>query len=211
MSMILNLRAISDDRIKDLLENPDSVLHFLYGDFIEPPPPPQPQKNCGLMGFFGNLFGSKKSESSTTTVIEKPAETITSEPAETYDEIDLDKAWHGIHFMLTGEKGETDTTAGLLLAGQQIGDIDVGYGPARILNQHQVQQLYNHLSEISEDVFKEKYDPQKMNALEIYPDIFKPNRDHEENLEYFCEHFELLKDFITRTAQKNDGIIIFMN
>ena len=49
-------------------------------------------------------------------------------------ELDLDKAWHGIHFLLTGSAWEGEEPLCYLLAGgQEVGDEDVGYGPARVL------------------------------------------------------------------------------
>ncbi len=48
-------------------------------------------------------------------------------------EADLDKAWHGIHYLLTGTawKGEPPLCY-LVRGGQTIGDVEVGYGPARV-------------------------------------------------------------------------------
>ena len=47
---------------------------------------------------------------------------------------DLDKAWHGIHFLLTGSAWETTPGAGeSVLGGDPVGP-DRGYGPARLLD-----------------------------------------------------------------------------
>jgi hypothetical protein len=43
-------------------------------------------------------------------------------------ELDGDKAWHGIHFLLTGTAGEgTPPLDFIVRGGQEVGDIDVGY------------------------------------------------------------------------------------
>ena len=69
-------------------------------------------------------------------------------------EIDLDKAWHGIHFLLTGSAWEGDEPLGYLIAaGQPVGDEDVGYGPARVLRPKEVAQLDAALAAISLDNF----------------------------------------------------------
>jgi hypothetical protein len=48
------------------------------------------------------------------------------------NEANLDKAWHGIHFLLTGTNWAGDPPLNFLVAGgAQVGDIDTGYGPAR--------------------------------------------------------------------------------
>lgn len=55
-------------------------------------------------------------------------------------QIDLDKSGHGIHYLLTGSDGEGDPPLNLLVSGgKTIGDIEVGYGPARALTSQQVQ------------------------------------------------------------------------
>jgi hypothetical protein len=70
-------------------------------------------------------------------------------------EIDLDKAWHGIHFLLTGSAWEGDEPLGYLIAaGQPVGDEDVGYGPARVLRPKEVAQLDAALAAISLDNFR---------------------------------------------------------
>src|SRR3712207_3831611 len=61
------------------------------------------------------------------------------EDIEREGEIDLDKAWHGIHFLLTGTAWEgQEPLCYLLVGGEYIGDEDVGYGPARVLRPHEV-------------------------------------------------------------------------
>jgi hypothetical protein len=52
---------------------------------------------------------------------------------------DLDKAWHGIHWLLTGTADSgSEPLCYLLAGGTQIGDIDVGYGPARSFSAEEV-------------------------------------------------------------------------
>ena len=56
--------------------------------------------------------------------------------------IDLDKAWHGIHYLLAGTEWEgTGPAAFLLAGGKEVGDVDVGYGPARALSAAELQQI----------------------------------------------------------------------
>ena len=56
------------------------------------------------------------------------------EDADPDNRVDLDKAWHCIHFMLTGSTYDvTQPLGGAVLGGDGVGD-DLGYGPARILD-----------------------------------------------------------------------------
>lgn len=48
-------------------------------------------------------------------------------------ELDLDKTWHGIHYLLTGTAWEISAGAdAAILGGDDIGE-DNGYGPPRLL------------------------------------------------------------------------------
>ena len=51
---------------------------------------------------------------------------------EGFADFDIDKAWHGIHYLLTGTAWEGAAPLNFLVAGgRPVGDVDVGYGPAR--------------------------------------------------------------------------------
>src|ERR1700722_3238791 len=55
-----------------------------------------------------------------------------ADAGEAYADLDVDKAWHGLHFLLTGTAWEGAPPLDFIVkGGRQIGDVDVGYGPAR--------------------------------------------------------------------------------
>src|SRR5690349_11334743 len=56
--------------------------------------------------------------------------------------LDLDKAWHGLHFLLTGtDWGGTPPLNFIVAGGETIGDVDVGYGPARAFTPEQLAEI----------------------------------------------------------------------
>src|SRR3569832_1383456 len=62
---------------------------------------------------------------------EQFGELLESDDEET--SVDLDKAWHGIHWLLTGSADPTaETLSDAILGGEGIGE-DLGYGPGRLL------------------------------------------------------------------------------
>jgi|SRR5947209_1096153 len=76
------------------------------------------------------------------------------------DEIELDKAWHAIHFLLTGSAWEgAGPLYYLISGGHQIGDVDVGYGPARALTSKQAADFDAALYGITADELRKRYDP----------------------------------------------------
>ena len=55
---------------------------------------------------------------------------VDNKPAE---QLNIDKDWHGLHFLLTGEPYPNETPlAKAILGGTEIGD-DISFGPARYL------------------------------------------------------------------------------
>ena len=54
----------------------------------------------------------------------------------------LDKSWHGIHFLLTGSaEGVRPPVDFILMGGREIGDLDLGYGPARAFTSAETKQI----------------------------------------------------------------------
>src|SRR5579859_1183536 len=65
------------------------------------------------------------------------------------DRVVLNKAWHAIHFVLTGSRlGGSAPLNFLVDEGTPVGAVDVGYGPARVLTSDQVRQLADALAAI---------------------------------------------------------------
>src|SRR5437763_27473 len=120
MSMVACFRRVPDDKLEELLADPESIVDFLED--------------------------------------------------EGYADLDIDKAWHGIHFLLTGTAWEGSPPLDFLVrGGRQVGDVDVGYGPARGFTSAEVQGLARALSAIAPDALLARYDHRAMNALDLYP------------------------------------------
>jgi hypothetical protein len=124
------------------------------------------------------------------------------------EEASLDKAWHGIHYLLTGSAWEGELPLGFICqGGSAVGDIDLGYGPARAFSATEVKALDAALAEIDAEKLAERFDPDEMEALDIYPSIWD---EDEEALAFCVNEFATLKDFIARTAQRGFGMLLCM-
>lgn len=127
-------------------------------------------------------------------------------------ELDLDKAWHGIHFLLTGSAWEGDEPLCYLIAGgQEVGDEDVGYGPARVLRPKEVAQFDAALAAISLDDFRRRFDPTAMMAQQIYPEIWDRDPREDDTLGYLAEYFDMLKTIVRNSAQMQKGLIVWLD
>lgn len=81
---------------------------------------------------------------------------------------DIDKAWHGIHFLLTGSSEEAPLPAGFLLSGGQ-----PLAGASHLLNPSEVAECHRYLSTLADDQLAESYAPDRMEEFDIYPGMWR--------------------------------------
>jgi len=120
--------------------------------------------------------------------------------------LSMDKAWHGIHYLLTGSAKATRDPASLaVLGGKEIG-ADMGYGPARLLSPSQVKEIAAVLKQQTPEKLRAKYAPKNMEKLEIYPDIWV--RDGNEARDYLLDYYQKLARFYEQAASAGQAVII---
>jgi hypothetical protein len=125
--------------------------------------------------------------------------------------VDIEKAWAGILFLLTGKNIDDldHPLAKVLFSGQLIDeDQDLGYGPSHYLNPTQVSEINTQISKISTEDLKKNFDAKKMMELEIYPTIWD---EGDEAFEYLAEYFKALQQVYSDAAKNGEAIITFIN
>ena len=143
---------------------------------------------------------------------------LLQEPTQIYDflekevaEIDLDQSWHGIHFLLTGSSWEgMEPLCYLVTGGEEIGEEDVGYGPARALSSDLAANFDAALHDVSTEYLRSKFDPAAMKQAEIYPDIWDSDPRDDDALGYLIEYFEELKAFVEKVVQQQKGLLVYI-
>lgn len=115
--------------------------------------------------------------------------------------LDIDKSWHGIHYLLTGTAYEGDEPLSLLIMGGEQIDDD-GH---RILSPEQVMAIVAVLP--MEESLKTRFDPQRMTDLEIYPQIWD---EGEESLDYLTANYVELAEFFRGAADRRDAVAVFI-
>jgi len=129
---------------------------------------------------------------------------------EPLDITDIDKSWNGILYLLTGKSIEDNDhpLAAVFFSGQLIDEEqDLGYGPGHYLTAGQVQEISKLLEGITAESLKVMYDPEKMNALEVYPQIW----NEEVALEYLLEYYDEVKDLFARASKEGMAVIGFVS
>ncbi|MBV8634154.1 MAG: YfbM family protein [Burkholderiaceae bacterium] len=123
--------------------------------------------------------------------------------------VDIDKAWHGIHFMLTGEQyGGDGPLAQVIMGGEPIGEEDVGYGPARGLSALEVKAIAAALSAVSEQQFRERFDQAALSEADIYPQIWD---EGDEALDYIAHNFSETRRFYEAAAANGMAAVLFVS
>jgi hypothetical protein len=124
----------------------------------------------------------------------------------TGDVLDLDKAWHGIHFLLTGSAWETTSGAGeAVLGGVPVGD-DRGYGPARLVAAEQVRAVAAGLEEFTAETLRTRFDPAGLMAEAIYPQVW----DDEDFAAYLLPNFLALQEFYRAAAERDEAVLLLI-
>ncbi len=120
--------------------------------------------------------------------------------------LSLDKAWHGVHYILCGQSEPgASLLSGPVLGGTILGDDDEGfsgYGPPRFFTAAQVAELAAALNrpEIESEAAS-RFDAERMSGLEIYPG-WRPS-----DSEWLMDEFRRLRDFYADAAAKGNAIV----
>jgi hypothetical protein len=122
--------------------------------------------------------------------------------------VSLEKAWHGLHFLLTGAAWGAEPPLDFLLQGGTPVGEDGGYGPARLFRPEEVQELDTALSGISDEQLWSRFDAGRMEEEQIYPLIWdEPEADlQEEYLGYFHE----LKRLVHEAAATGKALLVMI-
>lgn len=124
--------------------------------------------------------------------------------------VDLDKAWHGIHYLLTGlAEGGPEPQSLAVFGGEEFGP-EVGYGPARFLSADQVRRVAESLSGLTREALALRFNAKDMEAKPIYPDVIWV-RDGQEALDYVLDNYQQLQVFYRDAAARGDAVIQWLS
>ena len=201
MSMILGLTTVTDATIARLLADPPLVWRILApGDHEEREAEARPPARSWLARIFGSAPSAPGPPRGPDALPLAPGEGR---------QMDLDKAWHGIHFLLTGRADGGDKPAGFLLhGGREVGDVDVGYGPARALTSADTRAAHAMLAARSDDALRARFDPKAMMRAEVYPEIWDGDDADDDALGYLMENVASLRTFLAAAADEGLGLLI---
>jgi hypothetical protein len=126
--------------------------------------------------------------------------------------LDIEKAWHGLHYLLTGNADEPVPGAGeAVLGGAEIGP-PFGYGPARLLTPEKVASVSSALSSLTRDALRARFDPKMMSVAQIYPKGWddRDGEGNEEDANWLLSAFDDVREFYAAAASRGSGVLIYL-
>ena len=198
MGMCLALTMLRDEHFARILEDPPLIWLAIAPDdpelYAQARTPPKP-----------SLFARLRGRTPASPPMPAPLALVAPDGEAT----DLDKAWHAIHYLLTGNASGGELPAGFLLAGgTHLDTIEAGYGPPRLLSASDTRAVQAALAAVTEADLMRRWDPAQMMELEIYPEIWDRDGSDDDPRGYVLEYFEGLRRFVTRAAEAEMGLVI---
>jgi hypothetical protein len=201
MSMCLGLVALSDANIARVLADPPLVWRVVAPD--DPEAFEGARAAQAKPSLFSKLFGNARHTDGLSDLEMSPPEGISA---------DIEKAWHGIHYLLTGTAWEGEHPRNFLVSGgKEVGTIDVGYGPARVLTAAKTREVRDALMALSDEDLKARFDPEDMLAKQVYPEIWERDPEEDDTLGYLMENVQTLRGFLNQAVDKGLGIVVYLS
>jgi Domain of unknown function (DUF1877) len=199
MGMYLSLAGASDATIARIHADPPLIWQIVAPEDPEAVarargPAPRP-------GFFARLLGR-----------EAPAPPPAPPPLELQPgegdlgaDGDLDKAWHGIHYLLTGTAWEGDPPLNFLLVGGR--DVD-DFETAHTFTAAETRDIAAALARVDDGELRRRFAPAEMMRLEIYPEIWDRDPAKEDPLGYLLEMTGVLRGALDRVVGQGHGLLV---
>ncbi len=120
----------------------------------------------------------------------------------------LDKAWHGIHYLLTGAADGVYPPPGNVICGGAYLEIpaeDDDVDPPFVFDPDDVEDIWEGFQAIPLDDLMAHYNPADMETKMIYPSIWV--RDGAEALDYLLHYYEELVEFFDIAHQRQLAVV----
>ncbi|MFN0058917.1 MAG: YfbM family protein [Planctomycetota bacterium] len=198
MGMCAVLITLGDVNIARLLHDPPLIWQLVAPDDPEPYEEARAQQQKPTL--LTRIFGRGRQASSVPDLQLSAGEGVST---------DLDKAWHGIHYLLTATAWEGEPPRNFLVgSGRAVGDIEVGYGPARAFTAAETLQVRDALRALSDNDLRARFHPTDMIEKQIYPEIWTRDPEQDDTLGYLMEYVQPLRGFFDQTVRDGLGFVV---
>jgi hypothetical protein len=197
MGMTCSLYRAPDSTLTALRDQPEYFHDFEMLDekpiTYEVPP-----------GLIGRLFGQKPK------IVQLGHDELPFEKITEQERHDLDKAWHVLHYLMTGGAGESDQTLGFLLSGGlTIGEQIPGDDAVpRAFLAAGAREISAELSKLSVEALAARFDWPEMMRQQVYPEIAIQEKFPQQLWQDYREQFLQLQRFMQRTVELGQGFAV---
>ena len=197
MGTYCNMHRLTSAEIEQLIADPsrmDTMLGFDKG------PRTREVRPKGILGFLLRL--------TPVTIHEVDPKSMEEDFEIDHEKhIDLEKDWHGLHFLFTGTSDGGRPPACYMVKGGEDLD-DEGFG--RALRPKQVKVFAEYLGELTPEILTKRYDPHRMVELDIYPGGWE-SEPESRRLKELLQCFDDVKVFVMGAAAAGDGMVIHVS
>jgi Domain of unknown function (DUF1877) len=127
------------------------------------------------------------------------------------DVVDFDKAWHALHFMLTGSAGGTNSPLSLIINEYEKiggdGEWDEGFS---IIPADRLAAFQAEFKLLTDKELSARYSPQAMDDEQVYmADYFV--EEGAEGLKYIMQWMPNFRNFLDRCVESGSGAFLLLN
>lgn len=119
--------------------------------------------------------------------------------------LDVGKAWHGIHFLLTGTVGGGSGPLDTVVYGRTPLDEEMQYGAVMATDAADVPAIAAALAAAPDAALRQRFDPDAMD--DIYPSAW----DEPDALDWLMENLQALRAFYRDAAAAHHAVVISLD
>ena len=134
---------------------------------------------------------------------ESALEFLYDEEVAVTDRMSVEKAWHGIHFLLNGTAWEGEAPLDFIVRGGRELGHDAGYGPARGFSAKELKGICAALEPFIPGVLRKRFDIEALLECAIYPNTWVGGEG-----EWLIDTFAQLKRFLASGATRGLGLVV---
>ncbi len=122
----------------------------------------------------------------------------------------VDKAWHVLHYLLTGSAEESAGPLGFFLSGGRlIGEWTRGSdAPPRAFFAEEAKRISDELEQLTDEALLSRFDWPEMMRHQVYPEIALQEKVPPDLWMTYREQFHHLRDFLRATSGLGQGFAI---
>lgn len=134
---------------------------------------------------------------------EEAAEFLFGEEVSFTDRMIIDRAWHGIHFLLTGSAWGGDAPLDFIVRGGRALAPDAGHGPARGFTSGELKGISAALEPFIPGILRKRFSVDALLEEAIYPNAWTGGER-----EWLIDTYQQLKRFLAGGAERGLGLVV---